>query len=498
MADGSDPSAAVSASAGGDPFPGGLPPPAPRETDAPYRPISLLAGTGFAVAVLYGLMIGLGVLFGFFQRSPWLLPLWTFLLPVLGVILSWMARIRIQNSENTLSGTALTSWGIGLSLSFGVVYAAYVAATAMAVRQQADAFAQKWLEEVRKAPVEKAFWYTLRPAERGSGRGNLRGTLEVRFNTPPDPYAIGALSAFSRADYVRLLRDAGDKAEINLAGVTGWDFERGGYSVGLTYQIKTPIASFTLHITVHGSDSSDPETRGRQWYVMIDRTGTIDPSGSNLLLNMSPEGQATLTESSEAQALARRFTTLLTTSGSEATTTDRASRMAALDEAFQLTLSPEQAKRWVKVRGPSLALGQLLGLPYDPESRDLGQKWRAFVEGDLVQAPPDLFWAVEDKRQDYIREVKRLFTGRLGRTFNFDYRPHIAIFQREGNLLRIKIDANLLFLRAMPTGETRPSMMLECLVVVSRDSSQPTRPWRVEGIELIRGRTPPATPGGRG
>src|SRR5690349_6288502 len=76
---------------------------APAVTET-YRPLSLLALAGFGLAVIYDLVVLIGAAVSLFSHIPWLMPGWTFLLPVAALILCWAARTRIRNSEDTLSG----------------------------------------------------------------------------------------------------------------------------------------------------------------------------------------------------------------------------------------------------------------------------------------------------------------------------------------------------------------------------------------------------------
>src|SRR5438067_2270089 len=119
------------------------------EVPEPYQPLSLLAIAGFLLCLLYALVVIGGGVVALINHTPWLLPLWTLLLPIVGVTLAWVARGRIQGSEGTLGGMALVTWGIGLGVLFGLTYTAYYTATYFAVRQQATDFAERWLADVR-------------------------------------------------------------------------------------------------------------------------------------------------------------------------------------------------------------------------------------------------------------------------------------------------------------------------------------------------------------
>src|SRR4051812_40579103 len=123
-----------------EPTPAAAPPPdrpAPPEAVTPalaampsaeapeaYQPLSLLAIAGLLLCLLYALVVIGGGVVALLNPTPWLLPLWTLLLPIVGVALAWVARGRIEGSERTLGGTALANWGIGLGVLFGLTYTA--------------------------------------------------------------------------------------------------------------------------------------------------------------------------------------------------------------------------------------------------------------------------------------------------------------------------------------------------------------------------------------
>src|SRR5207302_5072758 len=81
---------------------------------------------GVALAGLLALL-GLGGLVAFSSSRPWMLTPWTWVLCVAAVLISWLARSRIRDSEGALSGQGLARWGLGLSLFFGGIYAFYLA-----------------------------------------------------------------------------------------------------------------------------------------------------------------------------------------------------------------------------------------------------------------------------------------------------------------------------------------------------------------------------------
>ena len=99
------------------------------------EPLGLLRIAALALAAFYAGPVGIIGLIAFPNHSPYLLPLWTLVFPLVAIGVGLAARLRIQASEGTLSGLQLTTWAVGLSLFFALGYTAYYAATYFAVNK---------------------------------------------------------------------------------------------------------------------------------------------------------------------------------------------------------------------------------------------------------------------------------------------------------------------------------------------------------------------------
>jgi hypothetical protein len=390
------------------------------------QPRTLLLFAGLALLGLYAVPVGLGGLVAFGQ-GPWLLWDWTMLVPLAAAALSWVALGRIRASEGTLSGAALCAWGIGLSLFFGVIYAAYRTATSLAVRRQADGFVQDWLGQLKQGNVDKAFLQTVTT----SPPNVTRESLEVQYNNPPPPAQTGAFSQFSLSDYVRLIRQAGPEARVQLLN-SSWDYEQGGYVVQLKYKVDTPVASFPLDVTVKGVEGRGKEFRGRQWQVVSGATGVPGRS-----FTFTDAGKALMEQSVSGRAFAQKW------------------------------------------------LGKLA--PQDGNGRD------DFPAG-LVRT--DDFWAIPKFRDEIIEGVRAAFRPKGASPATISLLPvPVPAWTREGDRLRLFCDIQIL----LRDPQTRaPRFVAEGQLVVEGEAppgAAPPASWRVERLDLIRGRTAPTGPG---
>lgn len=128
----------------------------PGTSSESYRPLSLLALAGFGVAALYALIVLLGGVVSLFNRVPWLMPLWTFLIPFTVLVLCGAARTRIRNSE-ALGGLAFTAWGFRLTVVVALLYAVYYSVSFFAVSLQAKECAKQFFEQLKQGALSGPF-----------------------------------------------------------------------------------------------------------------------------------------------------------------------------------------------------------------------------------------------------------------------------------------------------------------------------------------------------
>ena len=162
------------------------PPPAGAADEVPraYSSVSIVAILGLLLSVLYALLVGPGAFLALFNHTPWILPIWTFVLPIVAVAVCFAARARIRKSEGALTGSRLATWGVGLTVVVGLLYAAYYAGCYFAVSSQAEKFGNEWMDLLRTGKpdkIDQAFLYTQQPP-RPADDDHLRDRLEMDFD----------------------------------------------------------------------------------------------------------------------------------------------------------------------------------------------------------------------------------------------------------------------------------------------------------------------------
>jgi hypothetical protein len=528
------------------PAPGPVPPEA-KKAEEPYKPLSLLAVAGFALAVLYALLVALGGLAAFYVRhrllllalvvlaplagllaglamkvkkerlgtlaglclagflgvlgmaslvaysgsSPWLMPGWTLLLPLAAAGISWLARVQIRRSEGTLAGRTLTGWGLGLSLVFGLNYAAYSASTFFAVRHQAGTFADQWIRDIVEGRPGKAFLATQPPGTRRSLEGlseeALRDSLEQQFNAPTGgPTSMGAWSTFTQAPHVRLLSSSGEGTTFRLRSASPPELAKKVYRVTLLYDVQLTIGECQLQVVLEGTEA--PGQAGRQWTVVFQRTGSLQPT-----FHPNEKGRRLIAAGQSAGPFVREWAEKL--------------RRGHLDEAFLETLpAREQARgerRAAPYRSAALAAGLVGRLPLDDlagaaAAGALAARRRAFLQGaetteggvlSVKKEGPRKFWAHSDFKKEILALVKSSFDPAAASHPNLELRVQdLPAWEWDGDLIRLRFTGRMLL--ADPTSK-RPRYLAEGAVVVEGRSSDegPPKRWRIRALELIRGQS---------
>lgn len=262
----------------------GLVPPSDSES---YTPVSGLAVTalilaGLGAVVLASLWIGARL-----SGQPAVQPIWL-LPPTAALAMALVARWRIRHSEGTQTGDRIASSALWIALLSLLCYGAYLFATELAIRNQAQGYSEAWFTKAGKPPLMAGFLDTLNPAQRANVNPEDEKAIRERFPRETHQYEITEL--------VRFLQRAGDQFEATPRGLKGWEqLQEGGYKVDQVFQIRTPEGQFDVLLPVVGRDL--PELGGRQWQVLAGRSeirGRDTTALGRILLDAQFEGKRAL------------------------------------------------------------------------------------------------------------------------------------------------------------------------------------------------------------
>jgi hypothetical protein len=495
-----------------------------EERAEPYRPLSLLAIGGFSLAVLFaaavtmgglaafagrhslmfkillglgplaavllaamrrerqpaqmasfvGLLIlaaaailGLGSLVAYSSESPWLLPWPMWLVVIAAAVLSWAARVRIGASENTLSGDALARWGLGMSLFFGIIYAAYLAGNDWGVRGQARACVEDFLKQLEQGDVMQAFIRSIPPDSRPAP-GKERDTVEITWNISRGREP-GAYSAFENSDLVRLLLLSGKEARLEPINFTP-DFDKGFYRVIFRYKVTMPMGNVDAAVAALGRDTS---TGRRRWYIDLSHTGII---GRPIL---NEEGDRLAQLHGAATRFARRWGTRV--------------QKHDLDEAYLDTVPGDQreAQQEVKARCSAALMGAAGLAPLahalqSPAGRAYQEGRQAFAEAKLVDVKK--FYAIPKAKERMLAAIHSVFAGTISVPFEFDMvSAGVPLAEKEGKQTRLRGPCRLTF--QQPNGMQDFVLEGEVVVDVPEKPGGDSSTLRVHSLRLLRGKS---------
>jgi hypothetical protein len=463
--------------------------PAPA-TDEVYRPLSLMALGGFLLAVLYALVLVVSSAFAFFGSTPLLMPLWMLGAPLAAGILCWAARRHIQASEGTLSGVPLTSWGLGLSLVMGIVYAAYYFGTYVAIEQQAGALVDDYINRLQKGDIDKAFVLCIPSDSRPPLGDNLRVDLENMFGE--QRRGMPSITQYRQQQSIRLIVGDGSGTQSARMGVAAWGHnpKDQGYKVTFRYQLKNVIATFDLLVTALGTDPKADDEGRRQWRILPGECRADN-------VQLTAVGQHRQQCMSAAQGFTNKWAS---------------DPMAAhrMDDAWKATLpSAERAAagELLERAGPVAALAVTgpgaLGA-YDSAKGQLLENWLSFRNGGLVRAPEKVFYANAEQKPHIIRAVKGLFaSGPAQRSGKFMPTREMPLWTEADGRVRVAHDVEIVIVNQQMTG---PEWTANARLVCESASPGGEKPedWHLVAVELVSGRSggpaggPPGGPPGGG
>jgi hypothetical protein len=455
-----------------------------------YRPLSVPAAAGFALAALYAGFLVVEAVVAWPSGTPLLMPAAWLLWPAAALVVSALGWVRVQRSEGTRAGGRLASWGMLLSVLFGLGYGAYHAAAYHALQQQAEGLADRWINLLRDGRLDEAFLLTLPPKQRPEAAGAaLHRQLERRFNVNQlgDPQAV--LATFGKSPLVRLFGpgdagEAGTGIETQPLGVRAWEYRDGAYHVQVGYKVTTPEREAEVQVVLSGSEG-EARQEGRQWVVVANDSKILRQ------VRIFPLGQRLSALRASSRQFIEAWTTKLGTGRFEE------AYLEAQDPSRREELRREYVAR-LALAVPATALdpcaaGPLLDdewgrLVYLPGYRD-------FRDGSPVRVAPDAYWTDARLAQEIPAEVKTLLErpGQSGaRGIQFEDVATVA-WRRDGNQFRLRHGFH------MVVGNQKHAVTGDVIVatdarVLEEDAPRPV--WQLVGLELHHGGTLKALPPG--
>ncbi len=434
-------------------------------SETAYQALSILSVVAFVVGSVFGIVVILGSLTAFLGTTPFLMPFWAAVFPMVAILSGWIALAQIRDSAGSLTGRRFAWIGINAAFLTGLVYVTYFMANNLAVRKQAEDYANQYFETVMKGQPELSFLYMVKPSERPSTRDieRLRPILEVTYNTTQEPTQVGAFTQYQMEMHYRLMAMYGDKATFKMIHAGFPDYVEGGYIVAMLYEVKTEAMNLRLNMKVHSANTG----KGREWYV-------IPKSVSNGERTLHPMGERFVDQSKAAikaiDAFQNRMTRMKV--GSPSADPDFDGAFLSSYAGIGVVKSDNEAQNAAFNQKRDAFFGPADGKP-----------------GRFLKPIGKSFYSDANLRASFVAESNKAFTVGSG------YYPYIPTWftattefalpflsEKEG-YLEFSTDCMIGFIpRNMINGK---------LTLRTTPNSDPTKPesWRISGLELIRGRT---------
>ena len=287
--------------------------PAATAAGTEYRPLSVLALTGFGLALLFTLTLIVAAAVALRSGAPLILHPSLLLIPALIAGVCGLAWLRIVRSQGAQAGLKLAKAGLLITCLAVGAYLPWRIGKELAVQREAEVFADAWLAQVRRGAPHSldsyiAFWQVLDPDRRDPRRPLDNPEYQQKLRDDPKRfrelqeylkvrYAYGTaekrvtLPRFLGHEVVQLISLAGDQCQVKSTGMRSWDYRTaglGGYLVELNYEITTPEGTYEAVVTVLGSQVENQP--GRHWQALLEGTALgppeqrqLTPLGRNVL-----------------------------------------------------------------------------------------------------------------------------------------------------------------------------------------------------------------------
>jgi hypothetical protein len=236
-----------------------------RDEAAEYRPISAAAVAALMLSVAVALAVLLTLAMSWLVRKRPILVPPLLVLSTISLVLSAVAYRYVRRSEGTRTGLRAAQIAFWLSLLSLGGYGGYYFAIDTAVRQQARAVADQFFAELSADKPELAFRLTRDPDQQRTipteaekirarfGATDLRVFLQSELSRMSTAWAG---SGKFRTEY----RGPGERLD-----------DPDGFTLQLTYTLRTPEGQFDVDAWVRGID--DRVTGSRDWQIIFPRTG---------------------------------------------------------------------------------------------------------------------------------------------------------------------------------------------------------------------------------
>lgn len=235
-----------------------------------YAPISGTAVASLAVGVLFVVALVIVGGMAFFKKQQFI-EFEVLVFPALGVLLAFVARRQIANSEGTRVGENYANAGWWLNVLGGLGYVAYVLGVEFAIRNDAEREFKAWAGHVvaidpanpADPNVYQATWRTQPPGSRVAVKPDNAAAMEAQFRD--------ALVGFRQMDVVRIAGRNRGAAKFEILGVKDWQQTQTKINCTLACKLSTPEGDFDLIVPMEAAIDQGR----RSWQIRPSSSGLV-------------------------------------------------------------------------------------------------------------------------------------------------------------------------------------------------------------------------------
>ncbi len=230
-----------------------------------YATLSWLAVLSLVVAVLFVVLL-LWLSWQAYSTGQPLMQWWLFVFPVAGVLLAFVARREVQNSEGARTDKGMAGAAWWACVVGGACYFAYLLANDLAVRAESEQVVVKWADKLAAAkPAEagdkatwEAFEKTLDPGSPMVGNPQAAYLPQVAMH----------YGQFRNTPLLLVWARNRDAATFTPNGLRTWDLATDGkLTCEAAATLSCPEGDFPVVIGLQGV-VADPKTKVRTWQVV--------------------------------------------------------------------------------------------------------------------------------------------------------------------------------------------------------------------------------------
>ena len=233
-----------------------------RPADPGYQPVSGYAAAAAITASLFVLILIALIVQSLITRRT-VLTYEVLIVAMAGLILAFVARSHVRNSEGTRTGLRLATLAAWVCALGGAGFFAYLKANEWVLERESGRYADRFFNELKDGRVHHAYVYVVPPEERDRSDPNAPKDFESVYGGP-------GLAHFKNHELVRLIVRNGSAVELERTGAKDLEQAATGFQVTHLYRLTCPEGDFTAQLKLAAAESRRGGKTQLEWRIPAD------------------------------------------------------------------------------------------------------------------------------------------------------------------------------------------------------------------------------------